>query len=145
MLEKIAQDSYSSGVVDVLNSLDIDQNVKVATYNLLEKNANRTAILEQLARAGSAAKGAGRTVGSRVMEAGRNLGRGANRSASRRLGDLAILGAGGVGATALGAELLADDAPEASGLSNAELAALGLGGAALTGGGLYAANEAGLI
>mgnify|MGYP003134982083 CR=1 FL=1 len=145
MLEKIALDSYQAGVIETLNSLNIDEQVKVACYNLLEKNANKSSILDAL-------KGAGKSVGARIREAGMNRGRknyigygtSSDRGMARRLGDLAILGGGGLGTAALGASLLSGE-EEDQGLSNAELAALGLGGAALAGGGLYAANEAGLI
>ena len=50
-----------------------------------------------------------------------------------------VLGAAGLGAYGMGAF------DEDEGLSNAEMAALGLGGAGVLAGGAYAANQAGLL
>jgi hypothetical protein len=161
MMNKIASDAYSQGAYEALSQMDVPGHIKQAAVQYLTKEAISVAGAKQLLSAGGGrVADAFRSAGGLrkgVVEArlARPITRGPGAidlSAvpslnAARLKDLGIAGgltAAGVGAGAYGLGAFDDDdfvsRAQEGDLSNAEIAALTGGTAALGAGGAYAAG-----
>jgi hypothetical protein len=166
MMDKIASDAYSQGAYEALQQMNVPGRIKQAAAQYLTKESGvamdalrggGSRIMDALRSAGGIRKtksneavlkaftdGGANPSASRLINPFRNEAGAVDMLRNRRLHDALIvggLGTAGAGGIYGANELLSDD----EGLSQAQMIALGLGGAGALAGGAYAANQAGLI